>query len=654
MNHPGATPDHTARATGHPAATTAHPAEAASRPTGATNHPDEAAGRPSGVLGRVLAHAGTTPSALAVRDGDDTLTYADLTDAARRLAGVLRARGVGRGDAVGVLLPHSTGVAVTQLAVWWAGGHYVPLDAAYPRARIAAMLADAGVILTVGRKDLLEAAGVPADRALAVSTGGAADEGAPLGERELPEPCAYDADAVAYTMFTSGSTGRPKAVAIPHRAVAGLVTEPEFLTVTPRDRVLFHSPLAFDASPFELWTALANGAAAVVSTADRESLDGLARDVERLGATVALFTTALFHHLAARGSAVFGVLRSVIVGGEALSGRLAHAVLRRHPWLELVNGYGPTEATSFATAHRVLPADGEEPPPIGRPIAGATAHVRDEHGAPVPVGVRGELWIGGSRLALGYLGQPERTAEAFVEDPADPGHGRLYRTGDLVSARPDGTLDFHGRLDDQVKVRGYRIEPGEIEHALRSHAGVADAAVTVLRPDASDGGSTVDARLAAFVVPADGGRPSPAALREHLAGLLPAHMVPSAWSLTDRLPVTANGKVDRAALAGLPLSGPDAADASARELTPLQQAVAAAWARALDREVTDPDADFLALGGHSLLALGVVDDLREDLGVELSLAAFFASPTVAGQAELVERELAAAFGPDEDETEAGR
>ncbi|WP_275124977.1 amino acid adenylation domain-containing protein [Streptomyces mobaraensis] len=640
---------------GHPVEATGSPAEAVRSPAEAANRPAKATCRPGGVLGRVLAHAAATPDALAVRDTDDTLTYAELADAARRLAGVLRARGVGRGDAVGVLLPHSTGVVVAQLAVWWAGGHYVPLDAAYPRARLAAMLADAGVVLTVGGKDLLEAAGVPDARALAVSaSGGTAHEGAPLGERELPEPCAYDPDAVAYTMFTSGSTGRPKAVAIPHRAVAELVTEPEFLTVTPRDRVLFHSPLAFDASPFELWTALANGAAAVVSTADRESLENLARDVERLGATVALFTTALFHHLAARGSAVFGVLRSVIVGGEALSGRLAHAVLRRHPWLELVNGYGPTEATSFATAHRVLPADGEAPPPIGRPIAGATAHVRDEHGAPVLPGVRGELWIGGSRLALGYLGQPERTAEAFVDDPADPAHGRLYRTGDLVSARPDGTLDFHGRLDDQVKVRGYRIEPGEIEHALRSHAGVADAAVTVLRPDASGGANTVDARLAAFVVPAEGTRPSPAALREHLAGLLPAHMVPSAWSLTDRLPVTANGKVDRAALAGLPLAAPDAADAPARELTPLQQAVAAAWARALDREVTDPDADFLALGGHSLLALGVVDDLREDLGVELSLAAFFAAPTVAGQAELVERELAAAFGPDEDETEGGR
>ncbi|MBC2878718.1 non-ribosomal peptide synthetase [Streptomyces sp. TYQ1024] len=647
--------DGTAVAAGPRAEAASRPAESTDRPAKAASRPAKAASRPGGVLGRVLTHAAATPGALAVRDADDTLTYAELTDAARRLAGVLRARGVGRGDAVGVLLPHSTGVVVAQLAVWWAGGHYVPLDAAYPRARIAAMLADAGVVLTVGGKDLLEAAGVPAARALAVSAaGGTADEGAPLGERELPEPCAYDAEAVAYTMFTSGSTGRPKAVAIPHRAVAELVTEPEFLTVTPRDRVLFHSPLAFDASPFELWTALANGAAAVVSTADRESLENLARDVERLGATVALFTTALFHHLAARGSAVFGVLRGVIVGGEALSGRLAHAVLRRHPWLELVNGYGPTEATSFATAHRVLPADGEEPPPIGRPIAGATAHVRDEHGAPVPAGVRGELWIGGSRLALGYLGQPERTAEAFAVDPADPAHGRLYRTGDLVSARPDGTLDFHGRLDDQVKVRGYRIEPGEIEHALRSHAGVADAAVTVLRPDASDGAGSVDARLAAFVVPAEGARPSPAALREHLAGLLPAHMLPSAWSLTDRLPVTANGKVDRAALAGLPLTAPDTADVPSRELTPLQQAVAAAWARALDREVTDPDADFLALGGHSLLALGIVDDLREDLGVELSLAAFFAAPTVAGQAELVERELAAAFGQDEDETEAGR
>ncbi|MEV4505123.1 amino acid adenylation domain-containing protein [Streptomyces klenkii] len=608
------------------------------------------AAAPGGVLGRILGHAAADPSALAVTDGELTLTYGELAAAARRLAGALRARGVGHGTPVGLLLPHSVGVVVAKVAVWWAGGHYVPLDAAYPRTRTEAMLADAGVSLVVGEKDLLEAAGIPAVRTLALTAGGLAGCCGPdAAEGDLPEPPAYDPGATAYVMYTSGSTGRPKGVAITHRGVAGLTADPDFLTVTPRDRVLFHSALTFDGSPFELWVALANGAAAAVSTAGRQSLESLVRDVERLGATVAFLTTALFHHLAARRSQVFSVLRSVIVGGEALSARHARAVLRAHPWLELVNGYGPTETTSFATAHRVRDdADCDAPPPIGRPLAGATAHVLDEHGEAVPAGTRGELWVGGPRLAAGYLGQEALTAERFVVHPSA---GRLYRTGDVVSARPDGTLDFHGRVDDQVKVRGFRIEPGEIEHALRDHPRVADAAVTVVRAGEDD------ARLVAFVVPDGEGQPAVAALRDHLAGRLPAHLLPNAWSVVDALPLTGNGKVDRRALAarpvpGLPLSE-GAPEPVHRELTPLQRAVADTWGRALECEVGDPDADFLALGGHSLLALGVVDDLREDLGVELTLAAFFAAPTVAGQAALVEEALAETYGAEPDAERIG-
>ncbi|WP_240003193.1 amino acid adenylation domain-containing protein [Streptomyces cinnamoneus] len=598
-------------------------------------HASPAPGAPGGVLGRVLDHARTSPSALAVSDGDLALTYAELTGAARRLAGALRARGVGPGTAVGLLLPHSVGVVVAQLAVWWAGGHYVPLDAAYPRARTEAMAAHAGVTLIVGEKDLLEAAGTLAGDVLALSAAGTVGGGPEPTAEDLPEPCAYDPDALAYVMYTSGSTGRPKGVGITHRGVAGLTVAPDYLTVTPRDRVLFHSAQAFDAAPFEVWVALANGAAVVVSTGDRQSFERLARDVERLGATVAFLTTALFHQLATRRSPVFAVLRGVAVGGEALSARHARAVLRAHPWLELVNGYGPTEATTFATAHRVREADCDAPPPIGRPIAGATAHVLDGHGEPLPAGVRGELWIGGPRLAAGYLGRPDVTAERFVRHPAA---GRLYRTGDLVSARPDGTLDFHGRVDEQVKVRGFRIEPGEVEHALRAHPRVADAAVTVVRAGADD------ARLAAFVVPKCGGHLAVAALRDHLAGRLPAHLLPTAWSVVEDLPLTATGKVDRRALADRPVPGfPRPEAPPAPELTPVQQAVAEAWGRALQCEVTDPEADFLALGGHSLLALAVVDDLHEDLGVELTLAAFFSSPTVAGQAVLVEEALAAAY-----------
>ncbi|MFF5127121.1 amino acid adenylation domain-containing protein [Streptomyces syringium] len=628
---------------------------AASAPVTVTAPAAVAAAAPAdgGVLSLVADRAEASPRELAVLDGDLTLTYGELTTAARRLARVLRDRGVRTGTPVGLLMPHSVGVVVAQLAVWWAGGHYVPLDPAYPRPRTDAMLADAGVTLTLGEKDLLEAAGIPAGQQLALSSAGIADTSAQWPDEDLPAlPGPYDPDAVAYVMYTSGSTGRPKGVAITHRGVAGLTVAPDFVTVTPRDRVLFHSAQTFDAAPFEVWVALANGAAVAVSTADRHSLEGLARDVERLGVTVALLTTAFFHHLADRRSSVFDVLRGVLVGGEAMSARHARSVLRSHPWLELVHGYGPTEATTFATTHRVRDADCDGPPPIGRPVAGTTAHILDAQGAPVPAGTRGELWLGGPRIARGYLGRTDLTAERFVDHPAA---GRLYRTGDLVSARPDGVLDFHGRTDDQFKIRGFRIEPGEIEHALRTHPRVADAAVTVLRP------TPEDARLVAFVVPVDGGHLTVATLRAHLAERLPAHLLPNGWSVVDGLPLTATGKVDRRALAEQPVpgipqpAGSGEAPVARPVLTPIQQTVAEAWARALDRSVDAPDADFFELGGHSLLALGIVDDVREDVGVELSLAEFFAAPTVAGQAALIEEALLGRFGADVDtDGEEGR
>ncbi|MDH2391122.1 non-ribosomal peptide synthetase [Streptomyces sp. HNM0663] len=585
-----------------------------------------------GMLALITDRARSAPRSLAVSDGTAFLTYEQLTAAAGRLAGALRERGVRPGAAVGMLLPHSVRTVVAQLAVWWAGGSYVPLDAGYPRSRTQAMLADTDAVLTVGDKNLLEAAGIPAERALALPR-----DVAELPRGETPEPAAYEPSAPAYVLYTSGSTGRPKGVAVPHRAVAALAAAPGFTTLTARDRVLFHSPLTFDASVFEVWAPLANGAAVAVSTADRRSLDDLSRDVERLGATVALFTTALFHHLAARQSPLFSVLRGVLVGGEALSAQHARTVLRAHPWLELVNVYGPTEATVFATAHRVREADCAGPPPIGRPVQGATAHVLDAQGEPVSPGAVGELWIGGPRLALGYLGQPERTAECFAEHPV---HGRLYRSGDLVSVRADGVLDFHGRADDQLKVRGFRIEPGEVEHALRTHPDVADAAVVVQRR------SEDDARLTAFVVPG-ARRPDPVALRDHAIGLLPAHMAPGAWAFLDALPLTGSGKVDRRALAERPAGAAQTApEGVGPALSPIERAVAELWGRALEQEVDRADADFFDLGGHSLLALVIVDDLREELGVELTLPEFFADPTVAGQAQLVEQALRDMLGED--------
>lgn len=579
----------------------------------------------------LILQAERNPHALAVADGDTTLTYAQLVSCARRLAGHLYERGVRPGDRVALLLPRSAKTVVAQVALWWAGATCVPLDPAHPRPRIEAMLADSEAGLTVGDAKLLEAA----DRtrsAMVLSDDVLHHDDlaeAPSADGQLT-PCLPASDAPAFIMFTSGSTGRPKGVTVPHAAVARLVTDRAYVTITPRDRVLFHSPTTFDASTFEVWGALANGAAVVVCTSERPSFEDLTQDVERYGVTVAFFTTALFHQLAARRSRVFTPLRTLVVGGEALAAGHARSVRRAFPWLELINAYGPTETTVFATTHPVTDADCDEQIPIGRAVAGATAHVLDATGQAVPDGGRGELWIGGSRLADGYTGQPALTAERFVDHPT---FGRLYRTGDLVSARPDGLLDFHGRMDDQVKVRGFRIEPGEIEHVLREQPEVDDAAVTVRRPSADD------ARLAAFVVAAPGPVPRPETLRTRLAGLLPAHLVPDELTLVERLPLTPTGKVDRRLLAAHGTA--DATAGAAARMTPLQQAVADVWSRSLGSQVTAPDADFIALGGHSMLALVIVDDLREDLGVELTLAEFFTAPTVAEQAALVERVLLA-------------
>lgn len=600
---------------------------------------------PAGLPARVAAHALATPTALAVHDGINSLTYHQLNSAARKFAGVLSARGVEAGTAVGLLLPHGIQSVVAQLAVWWAGGHYVPLDPAYPDERITAMLTETGAVLTIGDPELLAAAPIPPETSLALS----AVPPIPLNSEldELPAARPWDPEATAYVIYTSGSTGRPKGAALTHRGVELMATGIPCSPLLPEDRVLFHSPMAFDASAFEVWAPLANGATVVVCASGRPAVEHLATEAAHLGVTVAFLTTSLFHHLAARGSALFGLVRTVVTGGEALSASHARGVLRAHPTLELVNAYGPSESTTFATAHHVRDEDCDAPPPIGRSLPGASTHVLDDCMRQVPHGVRGELWISGPRLAAGYVAQPALTAERFIEPsgrtPQGAGSaaawdGRLYRTGDLVSTRADGALEFHGRSDDQVKVRGHRIEPGEIEHALDCHPAVREAVVVVRRSSAED------ARLTAYIIPASGASWEPGSLREYLAARLPAHLIPSNWAVVDGFPFTAGGKVDRRALAERPLpmklgNTQDGTPSPGPGLSPLQQVVADAWSAALGLPVDRPDANFFDLGGHSLLALTVVEDLRDDLGAEIALAAFYATPTVAGHSALLEAAL---------------
>ncbi|HXO20394.1 MAG TPA: amino acid adenylation domain-containing protein, partial [Thermoanaerobaculia bacterium] len=462
---------------------------------------------------------------------------------------------------------------------------------------------------------------------------------------------------LAYVIYTSGSTGRPKGVLLAHRGLADLAeAHVQLFGIGSGSRVLQFASPSFDASVSEIWSALVCGAALVLGR--REDLlpgPALAGFLSGRGIThVTLPPTALAALAAAAGETGDGLpplpdLECLVVAGEAFPAALA---ARWSAGRRLLNAYGPTEATVCATAAVLAgPAVGLRPPPIGRPVAGSRIYVVDEELRPVPAGKAGELLLGGPGLAWGYIGLPESTAAAFVPDPfarsSGEAGGRLYRTGDRVRFLPDGELEFLGRVDRQVKVRGYRIEPGEVEAALLRHPALGAAAVVAREPDAARG----DRRLVAYVVPHGGGAvPAPAELRRFLAAELPDFMIPAAFVALDRLPLSPNGKVDLQALPALPEPGAAAASGlePAPSRTPVEEVLAGIWAHVLGTPETSPiadDDDFFVLGGHSLLIGEVVSRVRAALGVELPLREAFAAPTFAALAGRVEAALASGRPP---------
>ncbi|HYH81776.1 MAG TPA: amino acid adenylation domain-containing protein, partial [Longimicrobium sp.] len=481
------------------------------------------------------AQAARTPDAPAAEFAGETLTYADLDARAERLARRLRGAGVGPETVVALSVERSLELPVVLLGVLKAGGAYLPLDPSYPPERLRYMLEDsrAGVLLTGRAIGGGMAAGFSAAGGTVLFIDG---EDADASALDAVSGAAAAPANLAYVIYTSGTTGRPKGVMITHRSAARLVmAQTEKLGFGPGERVLQFAPLSFDTSVAEIFTALCSGACLVGEPADA-LLPGppLARLLAERRITHAKFTPSA---LAAIPAAELPELRTLIVGGEACTGEL---VARWGDGRRFINVYGPTETTVRATFADLT--SGDAVPPIGRPLAGARLYVLDETFAPRPVGVAGELYVGGQGVARGYLGRPGLTAEKFVPDPfaAEPG-ARLYRTGDRARWRADGQLDFLGRADEQVKVRGYRIEPGEIESVLREHAAVREAAV-VAREDRPG-----EKRLVAYVV-ADGAWPGADALRAHLSSRLPDYMVPGAVVALEALPLTPSGKVDRRAL----------------------------------------------------------------------------------------------------------
>ncbi|MBN8226639.1 amino acid adenylation domain-containing protein [Corallococcus macrosporus] len=565
--------------------------------------------------------AARAPQAIAVEFEGRQLTYGELDARANQLAHHLRALGVDAGTPVGLCTGRSLEMVVATLAILKAGGAYVPLDPAYPTERLLFMARDTRLpVLLVQPGQEAKLAELDARVVtLEPSWDAFARESTQAPRVTLP------AEALAYVMYTSGSTGRPKGVCIPHRGVVRLVKGTTYARFGPEEVLLQLAPISFDAATLELWGALVHGAKLVVMPAHQPSLEELAHALEHHGVTTLFITTALFNQMAMFQPPALARVRQVMTGGEAMS--LVAARQMREAGRDVINVYGPTENTTFSTFHPLEgTVDDGRPVPIGRPITHTQAYVLDTLGAPVPVGVAGELYLGGDGLAWGYLHQPAQTAERFVPHPfsATPG-ARLYRTGDRVRWRPDGVLDFLGRTDSQVKVRGFRIEPGEIEAELKASPGVEQAGV-VVREDVPG-----DKRLVAYVV---GPKVDTGELRASLAARLPAHMLPSAFVKLERLPLTPSGKVDRKAL-----PTPDTRSGPDRYVAPREgweSLVAELWAPLLGVPRVGAHDHFFELGGHSLLATRVVSRLRDVLQQEVPLRLLLEAPTVARFAERLE------------------
>ncbi|QIQ02256.1 non-ribosomal peptide synthetase [Streptomyces liangshanensis] len=587
------------------------------------------------VLARFAEQVALRPDAPALALGEGTLSYAELD----RRSSLLAARiGPVDGGVAAVRIPPSYALVTALLAVWKAGGGYLPLDEAYPLERLRQLVADGGarLLITAGEGPDL---GIPS---LAVPTEWPDGATVPSGASQAgPE------SGPAYVLFTSGSTGRPKGVVVEQGALADRVAWMTGTAATgtagaqgyglrPGDRIVQFASLGFDTHAEEIWPALASGACCVLLPGGSRTLPDVLRSGGGAGVTVLDLPTAYWHELVLMEDEFTwpADLRLVVLGGSAVDGTVLARWHARHGGrIRLVNTYGPTEATVIATsADLTLPSAPPGAvvarPPIGRPLAGVRCYVLDERLGLVPDGTEGELFLGGRGLARGYAGRAGLTAERFLPDPFAADGTRMYRTGDRVRRLPDGELEFLGRTDGQVKLRGYRIEPGEVEHALTAHPAVAHALVAVR-----------EGRLLGYVVPAPGATPVVPELLAHLEGLLPAFMVPSGLAVLDRLPLTVNGKPD---VSALPLPGPAvAAPAFVPPRTDAEALVAELWEEVLGVERVGARDDFFSLGGDSLRVTRVAARIRSVAGLEISIRDVFDHRVLADLAARVEELLIA-------------
>ncbi|MFF8992928.1 amino acid adenylation domain-containing protein [Streptomyces sp. NPDC014983] len=632
----------------------------------AWNATDRPLPEPATVDGLFLAWAERTPQALALTDRTGTWTYARLRGRAERVGRTLIGAGVTPDSVVALHMRRSADLVTGMLGVLLAGGAPLVLDPGHPEERLRFMADDAEISAVLSRAEppaWLHGLGVPVLR-LTHAEHDSADTSATQRQGPLTAGPTHDKPVaagpehvrhcpvgplprsrshpvgLAAVVHTSGSTGRPKAVGIPHRAVVRLITATDYVSIGPGDVLLHLGDPAFDITAFEVWGALCNGARVDVLPGDEPlGPDEVLAALRELRPTIVALTGTLFNRVADIDPRAFGGLRHLFVVGEVMDPRRTRAVLRGGaPPGHLHNGYGPSENATFSTTHQVdRLSEDTLSVPIGCALTNTTLHVLDQELDPVPIGVTGELYVGGLGVARGYLGSPGHTAERFLPDPFASRSGALmYRTGDLVRRLPDGALDFLGRADQQVKIRGYRIEPGEVEAALLDRDDVRECVVRAV--DVAG-----DRRLVAYVVPGPGRRLSPPELLGGLRDRLPSHMVPGHVVMLDELPTTPSGKIDGRALPGIAkgAAGPPDAD-TVPPRTATERALWEIWADALRVRSFGVHDSFFLVGGHSLLASMVRTSVRERLGVALPLRTLFDAPTLAGLAVEVERAVDAA------------
>jgi amino acid adenylation domain-containing protein len=578
--------------------------------------------------------AARTPGAEAVVLGDRHLTYAELDAYANQLAHHLQTLGVGPETVVGLGLERSPEMFVGLLAILKAGGAYLPLDRNYPREYLSYLLGDAGVKIVLTSTETNDAFVACNVRTVVVDL---KSEVIAKQPKSAPKSGVTGIN-LAYVMYTSGSSGGPKGVGVVHHNISRLVLNTNYVRIAATDVFLQLAPVTFDAATFEIWGALLNGAKLVLFppglTLDLLKLQNV---IHRQRVTILWLTAGLFNSIVDADVMILAPVRQLLVGGDVVSAPHVTRLMKQLNDCRVINGYGPTEGTTFSVCFPVPDLVAiERAVPIGRPISNTTAYVLDSQGGLVPIGEVGELYVGGAGVSRGYFNRPRLTAESFVPNPFGEPGSRLYRTGDMVRYSQDGVLEFVGRGDFQVKVRGYRIELEEVEARLRTHSDIRQVAV------AAEADARGDKRLVAYVVPAGHTDPDWEKLRKSLSERMPEYMVPSALVILDRLPLTANGKVDRKALPA-PEKGVTRVVLQS-ELNPVEDTVAEIWKSSLRTSSVGLDDDFFDLGGTSLALINVVVEMSKRFGLPLDTSIVTRGATVRALSGAVKEMMAGANG----------